>query len=314
MKLNVDSQRLSGEMEGLAEFPGVAGLEVRRDAVGNAFARWMGSQPELPAVAAGAPGGLEAIRALRAAGYRPRRPVELILFADAGPARFGMGCLGSRLLSGAMPAWKAARLSGEDGETFDEWRAGRGFEGPLESVALAAGHYAAFVELSIGQGGPPLGIVTGFAASAGLRVTVEGEGDGDALGEIAGALRDLADCVPSGAGLQIRVQEADQASRDRRVSQIATVCRDTAQRRRLTVKAEVLHMDAEAECGAEVVDALARAAQAHSLVYQRITGRGCRDAQFLSRIAPAGMLLVPSPAEAASGALVLAETLAELAG
>jgi hypothetical protein len=45
-----------------------------------------------------------------------------------------------------------------------------------------------------------------------------------------------------------------------------------------------------------------------------MVARGRHDAQFLLRIAPAGMLLVPSLAEAASGALVLAEALAELAG
>jgi N-carbamoyl-L-amino-acid hydrolase len=312
MNLKIDSQRLSGEMERLAEFPGAAGLEVRQDAVGNTFALWVGSQPELPAVAVGALGGLEAIRALQAAGYRPRRPVELILFSAIEPARFGVGCLGSRLLSGAIPAWKAARLIGEDGKTFDEWRAEAGFEGPLDSVALAPGHYGAFVDLAIALGQPP-GIVTAFAASAGLRVTVDGDGAGDALGEIAAAVNTMADCVPS-RGLEIRVEDPDQARRDRIVSQIATVCRDAAQWRRIAVKAELLYMDPVAECGAELVDALARAAVAHSLGYHRMVARGRHDAQFLLRIAPAGMLLVPSLAEAASGALVLAEALAELAG
>src|SRR5262245_3333935 len=67
-----------------------AGLELREDPVGNLFARWTGTQPDLPAVAtgshtdaipnagrydgsAGVLGGLEAIRALARSGYRPRR-------------------------------------------------------------------------------------------------------------------------------------------------------------------------------------------------------------------------------------------------
>jgi N-carbamoyl-L-amino-acid hydrolase len=288
-------------------------LDARQDAAGNIFSRWPGSQPELPAVAVGALGGLEAIRALQAAGYRPRRPVELIQFTAADPARFGIGCLGSRLLSGTMPAWKAARLTGEDGKTFDEWRAEAGFEGPLDSVAVEPGHYAAFVDLAIVQR-PPLGIATAFAASAGLRVTVDGEGAGDALAEIAGAVNTMSDSVPNRACLEIHVEDSDQAVRDQMVARIASACRDTAQRRRIAVKAELLYMDPVAECGAELVDALARAAAAHSLACQRMVPRGCHDAQFLSRIAPAGMLLVPSPAEAASGALVLADSLAELAG
>jgi N-carbamoyl-L-amino-acid hydrolase len=315
MNLAIDAQRLAS-----------AGLDVRQDAVGNTFARWVGSQPELPAVAAGVLGGLEAIRALQAAGYRPRRPVELIRLTAAEPARFGIGCLGSRLLSGAMPAWKAARLSGPDGKTFDEWRAEAGFEGPLESVALAPGRYAAFVEMQMEPGGPPLGIATAFPASAGLRVTVESEGGQEALcaaAEIEQEVKKISmgkgavDCVASSVAsrfrLDIDVADPDQAKRDQMVSRIATVCRDTAQRRHLTVKAEVLHMDPAAECGAEVVDALARAALAHSLGYERMVSPGSDDARFLSRIAPAGMLLVPSRAEAAHGALVLAGALAELA-
>ena len=94
------------------------GSEVRDDAVGNTFARWDGSHPELPAVATGSHidaipyagkfdgvvgvlGGLEAIRALK---YRAdlvlSRSIELILFTSEEPTRFGVGCIGSRLLSG----------------------------------------------------------------------------------------------------------------------------------------------------------------------------------------------------------------------
>ena len=82
-----------------------AGLAVRVDAVGNTFARWEGEDPELPAVATGSHidaipdagrfdgvvgvlGGLEAIRPLRAAGVRPRRSIELIMFTAEEPTRF----------------------------------------------------------------------------------------------------------------------------------------------------------------------------------------------------------------------------------
>ena len=92
-----------------------AGLSVREDAVGNTFARWAGANPELEPVATGSHidaipnagrfdgtvgvlGGLEAIRALARAGYQPRRSIELIIFTSEEPTRFGIGCLGSRLL------------------------------------------------------------------------------------------------------------------------------------------------------------------------------------------------------------------------
>jgi ureidoglycolate amidohydrolase len=105
-----------------------AGLDAREDAVGNTFARWPGIDPELPAIGTGSHtdaiphsgrydgtvgvlGGLEAIRALQRSGFRPRRSIELLMFTSEEPTRFGIGCLGSRLLSGALHPSAAARAS-----------------------------------------------------------------------------------------------------------------------------------------------------------------------------------------------------------
>ena len=49
-------------------------------------------------------GGLEAMRALARSGYRPRRSIELVIFTSEEPTRFGIGCLGSRLLAGVLDA------------------------------------------------------------------------------------------------------------------------------------------------------------------------------------------------------------------
>ncbi len=176
-----------------------AGLVVREDAVGNLFARWAGSAPDLPAVATGSHidaipnagrfdgtvgvlGGLEALRTLAREGFRPARSIELIVFTAEEPTRFGIGCLGSRLLSGALDESAGARLKGPDGRSLDEVRRAAGFDGPLSSVRLPQGAYAAFVELHIEQGplleqrGVPIGLVTAIAAPAGLRIVIEGEG------------------------------------------------------------------------------------------------------------------------------------------
>src|SRR5687767_4637456 len=109
-----------------------AGLAVREDAVGNTFARWNGTDPALPPVVTGSHvdaipnagaydgtvgvlGGLEAIRTLQREGYRPRRPIELLIFTSEEPTRFGIGCLGSRLLSGSLDASAGERLKDSDG-------------------------------------------------------------------------------------------------------------------------------------------------------------------------------------------------------
>ena len=176
-----------------------AGLTNHADAVGNTFFRWQGSEPELPAVATGSHldaipnagmydgtvgvlGGLEAIRALQASGFSPKRSIELILFTSEEPTRFGIGCLGSRLLSGTLSADAAAKLRDKDDQPLDDVRRAAGFIAPLASAQLSPGHYAHFVELHIEQGpilergGLDIGIVTAIAAPASSRITIQGEG------------------------------------------------------------------------------------------------------------------------------------------
>jgi N-carbamoyl-L-amino-acid hydrolase len=104
------------------------------------------------------------------------------MFTSEEPTRFGYGCLGSRLLSGQLNPAIAASLKDEGGATLEEARAAAGFNGPLASVALAKGHYSAFVELHIEQGplleqaGIPIGAVTAISAPAALRVRYQGPG------------------------------------------------------------------------------------------------------------------------------------------
>jgi N-carbamoyl-L-amino-acid hydrolase len=132
-----------------------AGLNVREDAVGNIFACWPGSEKKLPPVATGSHidaipnagkfdgvvgvlGALEAMRALKKAGFRPQRSIELIVFTAEEPTRFGIGCLGSRLLSGVLSPGKAASLRDRDGKSLDEWRAQAGFKSTQPSCSLSS--------------------------------------------------------------------------------------------------------------------------------------------------------------------------------
>ena len=176
-----------------------AGLKVRTDAVGNTFARWQGDDDAAPAVATGSHidaipnsgrfdgtvgvlGGLEAIRALQRSRFRPKRSLELVIFTSEEPTRFGLGCLGSRLMAGVLDADCGTRLRDAEGRTLDEVRARAGFTRPLDSVRRPRGSYFGFIELHIEQGpilereGIPIGVVTAIAAPASLRVSIEGEG------------------------------------------------------------------------------------------------------------------------------------------
>jgi N-carbamoyl-L-amino-acid hydrolase len=189
-----------------------AGLAVREDAIGNTFARWAGSDASLGAVGTGSHidaipnagmydgvvgvlGGLEAIRTLQRAGFKPRRAIELLIFTSEEPTRFGIGCLGSRLLAGTMTPDAARALKDKQENALDDVRRAAGFKGELESVKLPSEYYSAFVELHIEQGlnlereGIPLGVVTSIAAPASFRLWFEGEG-GHAGGKLMLGRRD----------------------------------------------------------------------------------------------------------------------------
>jgi N-carbamoyl-L-amino-acid hydrolase len=176
-----------------------AGLAVREDALGNTFARWAGSRADLPAIATGSHidaipnagrfdgtvgvlGAIEAVRALKRAGFLPARSIELIVFTSEEPTRFGVGCLGSRALCGAIGPKALASLEDSDGRTLETVRREAGFGGDLEEVTLPGGSYASFVELHIEQGplleraGVPIGVVSAIAAPAALRVELTGVG------------------------------------------------------------------------------------------------------------------------------------------
>jgi ureidoglycolate amidohydrolase len=176
-----------------------AGLQISEDAIGNTFARWAGAEPDLAPVATGSHidaipnaglydgcvgvlGGLEAIRVLKKLGFQPRRSIELVIFTAEEPTRFGIGCLGSRMMAGALTPEQARALRDNDGRSLDDLRRDAGFTGSLESVALAPGRFEKFIELHIEQGpileeeGIDVGLVTHIAAPAGMRIVIEGEG------------------------------------------------------------------------------------------------------------------------------------------
>lgn len=157
-------------------------------------------------------GGLEAIRALQTAGWRPRRSIDVIMFTSEEPTRYGVGCLGSRLMSGRLAPTDAGKFVDEQGVTFEALRTKVGIGGELSDVRLADDAYHAFVELHIEQGplleqaSLPIGVVTHIAAPAALRVEYQGvgghagavlmEGRRDALlpaAELALAVRQAAD-------------------------------------------------------------------------------------------------------------------------
>jgi len=361
------------------------GLLVRQDAIGNTFARWEGGDPNAPAIGTGSHidaipnagkydgvvgvlGGLEAIRALRRSGFCPKHSIELLVFTSEEPTRFGIGCLGSRLLSGMLAPETAGKLTDKDGHSVEEARLQAGMRGELADVKLPKNYYKAFAELHIEQGPIlerqriPLGVVTKIAAPASLRILIEGAGghaggvlmadrrdalctaaelilEIESLARNSGATDTVAsvgicevfpgaiNSIPSRVRLGIDVRDTDLSRRDSVLQKIENAIRLISSKRSVSISNELLNADAPADCAPEIIEALLRSCRKHALNFLPMVSRAYHDSLFMSRIAPVAMLFIPcrngyshrpdeyaSPEDIARGTLILAETLATLAG
>jgi N-carbamoyl-L-amino-acid hydrolase len=217
-----------------------AWLTITEDAIGNTFARWHGSEPDLAPIATGSHidaipnagsydgtvgvlGGLEAIRSLQRAGFHPRRSIELIIFTAEEPTRFGIGCLGSRMMGHVLSPDAARALRDKQDQSLDQLRKKAEFTGPLESIAQPKDRFHQFVELHIEQGplleeeGIDVGLVTHIAAPASMRIQIEGEG-GHAGGKLMPGRKDA---LVAAAELILGIEAAARATGD--ISTVATV-------------------------------------------------------------------------------------------
>src|SRR6266566_91273 len=150
------------------------GLAVQPDRDGNLWAWWVAGHTDWPtddrAVVTGShldsvPDGgafdgplgvvsaFAAIDALRDRGFTPAHPVAVAAFTEEEGARFGVACLGSRLLTGAITPEAARALCDADGVSLERAMTAAGAEpgllGPDDDLL---DRIAAFVELHIEQG------------------------------------------------------------------------------------------------------------------------------------------------------------------
>jgi N-carbamoyl-L-amino-acid hydrolase len=108
-------------------------LTLEQDANGNLYAWW--NPGSAPGVLTGShfdsvPGGgafdgplgivsaFAAFDLLRSRGFSPSKPLGIAAFAEEEGARFGVACLGSRLLTGEIAPERAFTLTDADGITF----------------------------------------------------------------------------------------------------------------------------------------------------------------------------------------------------
>jgi N-carbamoyl-L-amino-acid hydrolase len=176
------------------------GLDVDTDGNGNLWA-WLGDPGAGDAVVTGShfdsvPGGggfdgplgivsaLLALDLLRERGVAPARPIGIVAFAEEEGSRFGVACLGSRLLCGEVDPARARALRDRDGMSFPD-AAGLDPAGIGPDPKRLAG-IGAFVELHVEQGrfladagpsGPAVGVASAIWPHGRWRLQFAGSGN-----------------------------------------------------------------------------------------------------------------------------------------
>jgi beta-ureidopropionase / N-carbamoyl-L-amino-acid hydrolase len=173
------------------------GMAYERDRNGNQWAWW--GTPAPGAVVTGShldsvPDGgafdgplgvvsaFLAVDRLRAAGVQPERPIAVVNFADEEGARFGVACIGSKLLTGALDPDRARALADQEGTTVAEAMRAAGAEpAALGRDDDALARIGTFVELHVEQGrwlvdhGAPVGVASAIWPHGRWRFGFRGE-------------------------------------------------------------------------------------------------------------------------------------------
>ncbi len=174
------------------------GLKVKEDAIGNIFGTLEGCNPDLAPVwtgshidtvlnagmfdgMAGVVCGLEALRLIIVNGVKNKRDISVIVYTSEEPTRFGLSCIGSRALAGALSLEDTKELIDKDGKSLYNLLEELGYKhDEFCYIMKSKGDVYASVELHIEQNSVlekskiPIGIVKGICAPTNFSVKIKG--------------------------------------------------------------------------------------------------------------------------------------------
>jgi beta-ureidopropionase / N-carbamoyl-L-amino-acid hydrolase len=308
--------------------------------------------------------GIEVIEAVKESGLRPARALCVAFFTDEEGSRFAPDMLGSLVYAGGLPIEDALDLPAIDGPTVGEELARIGYAGTSPCPGLAP---HAYVELHIEQGpvleddGLTIGAVTGVQGISWQELTIDGQANhagttpmrlrhdaafaaasvtafvrelavdmGGAQVGTVGRIElhpDLVNVVAARATLTVDLRNTDADGLVEAEHRLAEHCDRLAADEGVTITTRELARFDPVQFDESIVATVERVATELGHPMMRMPSGAGHDAQMLARVAPAGMVFVPSrggvshnpaeytsPAEIAAGAEVLLGVVCELAG
>lgn len=335
----------------LAGWMAEAGLEVRADAVGNLWGlsgqkeagKGYASGSHLDTVKEGGKydGGLGILAALAAIRFLkelygpPRLPLEVVALCEEEGSRFSKTFLGSRAITGTLPAEELDESRDTEGISVAEACRTCGFD-PGQLAAARRTDLAGFIELHIEQGRLlddaklQVGIVQAITGIRHLRVTFEGQADhagttpmdlradalvaaAQAVSQINAAAKEMGrpavatvgklsvepgatNIVPALVVMTVDLRHPDPARKVQLIEQVEQICRTAATSQGVTVTIESLMDRVAAPMTPEIIKVLQATADELGISNIPMVSGAGHDSQVLVEQMPTGMIFVPSQA------------------
>lgn len=278
-------------------------------------------------------GAMEVIQAVQAAKLQTRHPLEMVVWAHEESTAFGVATAASRIVAGDLQAgdldkvWNGMKRS-------DAIRRIAGNPDQIESAIRGKGTWHSYVEMHIEQGGTldkakvPIGIVEGIVGIHRYDVVIEGVTNHagttpmnerhDAMvaaSALTLAVRDISsrrqgrqvgtvgrieiepnspNVIPGRATLSVEFRDLSVPVLRELGDAIRTRASEIAAETGTTITFTLASTNEPAMATSGIRDAIGRAASAAGLQTMTLPSGAGHDAQQIAKIAPMGMIFVPS--------------------
>lgn len=282
----------------------------------------------------GSMGAIEVMRALKEKGVKTRHPLEAVIWVNEEGNHFGMGTLGSAVASGTLGPEILQTKGDDGLTLADWLRRYGQDPSRLADARIPRGALAGYLELHIEQGPNlderkiPIGVVqgivgikewtcvvTGFANHAGttpmnrrhdalaaaskdvlgVRESVRAE-EGTQVGTV-GYMRvtpGARNVVPGRVEFPVELRDLDAAKVDRIWSRIQQRFAEVDKGESVETRCELVDRSEPAHADPQLQNAIREAAKSAGLATTDLPSFAGQDAQEIARVAPMGMIFVPS--------------------